>query len=209
MDTNMKKILLILGLASFIGGCQSGAPSYYEMDSYAAILKEIHRVTSTHIWIPTNNRLYDTIKDPVNGDVKLLFDSYFSKDKITARNAYKVWLKIDGYANNELLSRAIMLSTIDCSNAGDDSFKILLSRVYQTRLDGSKEGFAMKMIATDLGAGFEFRTRAYTPEMAFPEVRDYASIDEVDKYNAKLATPEFTKMQNQFRGLICSNPLSK
>ena len=209
MDANMKKLLLILGLASFISGCQSGAPSYYEMDSYAAILKEMQKVTSTHIWVPANYRQYDTMKDPVNGDVKLLFDSYFSKEKITARNAYKVWFKMDGYANNELFSRSIMLSMMDCSNAGNDSLKMLLYRVYKTSLDGGKEGFAAKMIATDLGTGFESRWRIYTPEMVFPEVRDYASIDELDKYNAKLATPEITKMQNQFRGLICSNSLSK
>ena len=62
----MRKILIILA-AITICGCQSNSVSYYQLDSYESIVKEIDNVVAKNLWIPTNYRNVEFIKDNQRG----------------------------------------------------------------------------------------------------------------------------------------------
>jgi lipoprotein len=190
----MRKILIILA-AITICGCQSNSVSYYQLDSYESIVKEIDNVVAKNLWIPTNYRNVEFIKDNQRGEVKLLSDFYFSKKEAISSGVFSVWGRTDIFADEVLIGRGMTLSNIDCNNDKNSLLKIMLQS-----FSFGKDKYTSKMIMTKQGDIFEIRSRMYLPDKVFDETKNYMREEDAEK----LATPEMNQIHNKFRNVICS-----
>ena len=190
----MRKILIILA-AITVYGCQSNGVSYYQLDSYESIVKEIDNVVAKNLWIPTNYRNVEFIKDSQRGKVKMLSDFYFSKKETINSGVFSVWGRTDIFADEALIGRGITLSNIDCNNDKNSLLKIMLQS-----FSFGKDKYTSKMIMTKQEDIFEIKGRMYVPGQVFDETKSYMSEQDAEK----LATPEINQMHNKFRNVICS-----
>lgn len=195
----MKKILISLLATFFIYGCSSDGASYYQLNSYDSIVKEIDKTIASHVWIPTNLRNVEIIDDPYKGRHKMIYDIYYSKEKTSQKDVYKIGMHLVIFIDDVLVSNTIALGQLDCHNYRNSYMKILLQDFF---MEG-EESSALKVSISILNDGYLAKFKEYTPNREKEEVSLFAKNRE---FIPKIS-PEMYKIQNQFKNLICSNPI--
>ena len=193
----MKKFSVVFA-ALVLCGCQSGAPSYYQLDSYESIVKEMDSIVATKQWIPTNIRNVETVNDRTYGNVKLASDFYFTKQATSKKDVFNVWSRNDVTANGELAARNLLLSEVDCKDAQNDAIKLALQSLSSM---GRDKPVATKTTVIKQDGVFNLKGRAFSPGEVYQEANEYITEQDANKSSDY----EMSKVKNEFRNIICSN----
>lgn len=196
----MKKILISLLAIFFIYGCSSDGASYYQLNSYNSIVKEIDKTISNHVWVPADLGRIDIIDDPYDGRHKMITDSYFSKDKEIRNNLYQIRNYGNVFSDDVLIGHITTLGQLDCYDNKNSYPKLVLINFF---IKG-KESFAQKISISIQNGLFLVKKKEYTPN----EEMDEVSIHR--RRNIELV-PDISSEMNQVfkkvKNLICSNPI--
>ena len=193
----MKKFSVVFA-ALVLCGCQSGAPSYYQLDSYESIVKEMDSIVATKLWIPTNIRNVETVNDRAYGNVKLASDFYYNKQATSKKDVFNVLIKADVTANGELFGRNLSFSELDCNDARNSTVKLILQSI--PSIDGDKP-VASKMTLLKQDGVFNVKGRAFSPGEVYEEINKYITEQDANKS----VDYEMYKLSNEFRNIVCSN----
>lgn len=193
----MKKFSVVFA-ALVLCGCQSGAPSYYQLDSYESIVKEMDSIVATKLWIPTNIRNVETVNDRTYGNVKLASDFYFNKQATSKKDVFNVWGRSDVTANGELFGRNLLFSEVDCKDAQNGAVKLVLQSISSV---GGDKPVATKITVLKQDGALNLKGRAFSPGEVYEETNKYITEQDANKS----ADYEMYKLSNEFRNIVCSN----
>lgn len=193
----MKKFSVVFA-ALVLCGCQSGAPSYYQLDSYESIVKEMDSIVATKQWIPTNIRNVETVNDRTYGNVKLASDFYFNKQATSKKDVFNVWGRSDVTANGELFGRNLLFSEVDCKDAKNGSVKLALQSISSV---GGDKPVATKITVLKQDGALNLKGRAFSPGEVYEEINKYMKEQDANKS----VDYEMYKLSNEFRNIVCSN----
>ena len=193
----MKKFSVVFA-ALVLCGCQSGAPSYYQLDSYESIVKEMDSIVATKLWIPTNIRNVETVNDRTYGNVKLASDFYFNKQATSKKDVFNVWGRSDVTANGELFGRNLLFSEVDCKDAQNGAVKLVLQSISSV---GGDKPVATKITVLNQDGALNLKGRAFSPGEVYEETNKYITEQDANKS----ADYEMYKLSNEFRNIVCSN----
>mgnify|MGYP003081982726 CR=1 FL=1 len=193
----MKKFSVVFA-ALVLCGCQSGAPSYYQLDSYESIVKEMDSIVAKKQWIPTNIRNVETVNDRTYGNVKLASDFYFNKQATSKKDVFNVWGRSDVTANGELFGRNLLFSEVDCKDAQNGAVKLVLQSISSV---GGDKPVATKITVLKQDGALNLKGRAFSPGEVYEETNKYITEQDANKS----ADYEMYKLSNEFRNIVCSN----
>lgn len=193
----MKKFSVVFA-ALVLCGCQSGAPSYYQLDSYESIVKEMDSIVAKKQWIPTNIRNVETVNDRTYGNVKLASDFYFNKQATSKKDVFNVWGRSDVTANGELFGRNLLFSEVDCKDAKNGSVKLALQSISSV---GGDKPVATKITVLKQDGALNLKGRAFSPGEVYEEINKYMTEQDA----SKSIDYEMYKLSNEFRNIVCSN----